>query len=77
MTTRRLVLTRSAAVVGTFAPDGPTSCSGLPVARYDEVALVAALGEGLELVTTRREEHRTPTGAVQPFTFVVVRRALG
>jgi hypothetical protein len=34
------------AVVGTFAEDGPASCSGLPVARYDTQALTDAFGAG-------------------------------
>lgn len=61
-------------VVGTFAHDGPETCSGLPVARYDADALAAALGEGFVPVTSRRAEHHTPWDAVQPFTWVVLRR---
>ena len=47
---RYLVTARSAvrpgghAVIGTFAEDGPTTCSGLPVARYDAEALADAFG---------------------------------
>jgi hypothetical protein len=62
-------------IVGTFAADGPTKCSGLPVERYDASALVAELGPNFRLVESIRHEHRTPSGAVQPFTFVVARRA--
>jgi trans-aconitate methyltransferase len=59
-------------VVATFAPDGPESCSGLPVARYDTEELVAAIGGGL-VVATEQEEHRTPAGVIQPFTWVALR----
>jgi SAM-dependent methyltransferase len=66
------------AVVATFADDGPRTCSGLPVARYDAEALRAALAEASavdwELVEETREEHGTPGGAVQPFTWVALRR---
>lgn len=62
-------------LVGTFADDGPAQCSGLPVARYSPDELVAALGPGFEVLETRREEHLTPSGAVQPFTWVALRRA--
>jgi SAM-dependent methyltransferase len=66
------------AVVGTFAADGPQMCSGLPVARYDadrlRAVLSAASGVGWQLVGGTSEQHRTPAGAVQPFTWVVVRR---
>jgi SAM-dependent methyltransferase len=54
-------------VVGTFAADGPTRCSGLPVARYDAAALAAQF-PGMRVVEERRVEHVTPAGAGQPFT---------
>ena len=41
-------------IVATFADDGPEMCSGLPVRRYAAEDLAAALGEGFELVETRR-----------------------
>lgn len=62
------------AVVATFAADGPAHCSGLPVRRYDADDLAAALGPGLVRVATRRVEHRTPDGVVQPFTYLALRR---
>jgi trans-aconitate methyltransferase len=62
------------AVLATFAPDGPDHCSGLSVERYDADGLSALLGPDWELVTSDREEHVTPSGAVQPFTWVVLRR---
>ncbi len=61
-------------VVGAFADGGPETCSGLPVARYDAEALAAAFGDDFEPVTARRAEHHTPWEAVQPFTWVVLRR---
>jgi hypothetical protein len=67
------------AVVGTFAADGPQTCSGLPVARYDgdalRAALAAASGVDWQPVDAADEEHRTPRGVVQPFTWVVLRRS--
>ena len=62
-------------IVATFADDGPEVCSGLPVRRYAAEDLTAALGEGFELVETRREVHVTPRGAAQPFTWVAARIA--
>lgn len=62
------------AVIGTFAPDGPERCSGLPVERYDAETLSAALGEGFRLVDSCRHEHVTPWGAVQRFHFGTFRR---
>lgn len=60
-------------VVATFAPDGPEVCSGLPVARYSPADLATLLGAQFELLLTRREEHITPGGMVQPFTWVAGR----
>jgi SAM-dependent methyltransferase len=62
------------AVVATFAPDGPTACSGLPVRRYDAEAIAALLGPGYRLVSHGREDHATPSGDVQPFVRAVLRR---
>lgn len=62
-----------AAIVATFDTDGPLQCSGLPVARYEPDQLIAALGDGYELVASRREEHATPHGLVQPFVWVALR----
>jgi SAM-dependent methyltransferase len=62
------------AVLGTFAVDGPSSCSGLPTCRYDAPMLTALCGSAFTLEHHEREEHHTPLGAVQPFTWVVLRR---
>lgn len=62
-----------AVVLATFAPDGPASCSGLPVVRYSAEGLLMLLGPEFELVEARREVHVTPRGAVQPFTWVAGR----
>lgn len=62
------------AVFATFAPDGPRQCSGLDVARYDAGGLADLLGPRWRTEAADREEHRTPGGAVQPFTWVAFRR---
>jgi len=61
-------------VIATFATDGPVQCSGLPVVRYDALSLARALGPQFAVVDTRRQEHLTPGGLVQPFTWVIARR---
>jgi hypothetical protein len=66
--------TGSAAIFGCFAPDGPDSCSGLPVARHSADDLAAILGNDWTLVATEREHHHTPAGATQPFTWAAFRR---
>ena len=62
------------AIVATFAADGPTRCSGLDVARYGPDALAEAFGRGFELVTSRTDTHRTPSGVEQRFAYVCLRR---
>jgi hypothetical protein len=61
-------------VIGTFAHDGPQQCSGLPTARYTPETLAAALGPTFEPIAHRREVHRTPAGAIQPFTWLAAHR---
>lgn len=62
------------AIIGTFALDGPERCSGLPVVRYDAAQLSATLSRFFELIAMRRDDHKTPWGAVQHFQFGVFRR---
>jgi 2-polyprenyl-3-methyl-5-hydroxy-6-metoxy-1,4-benzoquinol methylase len=61
-------------VMATFALDGPTHCSGLPVCRYDAHSLAAEFSAAFDLVRSEREVHSTPAGVEQPFTWVVLRR---
>lgn len=60
-------------VLATFAADGPSSCSGLPVARYSVEGLAQLLGSSFEVLQTRNESHLTPGGVIQPFTWVAGR----
>jgi len=62
------------AIIGTFALDGPTSCSGLPVDRYDAARLSGRLGDGYRLIRTLNHEHRTPWDGVQRFQFGLFRK---
>lgn len=63
-----------AAIVATFAPDGPEKCSGLPVQRYSPETLAAELGPAFELVEARRHAHATPWGTHQSFQYSRFRR---
>lgn len=59
------------AVIATFAMDGPETCSGLPVMRYNPAGLAGTLGPEFVLVDSIRHLHRTPWGALQSFQFSV------
>ena len=61
-------------VLGTFAEDGPTSCSGLPVCRYSADDLADTFAPSFVMVGHEREEHLTPSGTTQSFTWVVLQR---
>jgi ubiquinone/menaquinone biosynthesis C-methylase UbiE len=61
-------------IVAAFAEDGPLQCSGLPVMRYRAGELHHQFGEAFELLEHSREEHRTPSGTVQPFVYCYCRR---
>lgn len=56
-------------IIGTFAPDGPERCSGLPVCRYDGLSLSSELGEEFTIIESLTDAHHTPTGAVQSFNY--------
>ncbi len=56
-------------ILATFAPDGPEKCSGLPVHRWSPEGLAAEWGDGFQLIESLREEHSTPWGAPQSFTW--------
>ncbi len=62
------------AMIATFALDGPTKCSGLPVQRYGPQELLSALGDQWRLVETRKELHETPSGSTQSFGYHLFQR---
>ena len=61
-------------IIATFGPQGPTTCSNLPVARYDAARLGVALGHDFEVRDTRIVDHRTPSGRTQQLMYAHVRR---
>jgi ubiquinone/menaquinone biosynthesis C-methylase UbiE len=61
-------------IIATFGPQGPTTCSGLPVTRYGAADLAQALGADLELEAARIVDHGTPSGKTQQFMYAHVRR---
>jgi SAM-dependent methyltransferase len=70
---RRAVRPGGHVLIAGFATGGPSRCSGLEVVRYSPETLVAELGEGLELIDSAREDHRTPGGALQRFVYCLFR----
>lgn len=64
-----------ALIVGTFAETGPEKCSGLPVKRYSQEALVRTLQSFFRKVYCIEESHTTPFHTAQAFTFCLLKRA--
>ena len=61
-------------VIAAFAPDGPEKCSGLSVARHDGASIARVFAPAFDLVSESSEEHVTPWGKPQRFTWAVLRR---
>ncbi len=56
-------------VLGTFGPQGPTECSGLPVERYGADDIQRILGEDFTLLSSSIVVHCTPSGGRQQFHY--------
>jgi SAM-dependent methyltransferase len=61
-------------IVATFAEDGPTQCSGLPVVRYSPDGLHAEFGMPFTLLRHEEEAHHTPGGRIQKFIYCYCRK---
>lgn len=71
----RCVRPKGHVIVATFAEDGPTQCSGLPVMRYSPSELHEQFGPSFALVKQEREDHHTPFGTIQKFIYCYCRVA--
>jgi len=61
-------------IMGTFAPEAPPKCSGLPVQRYSPEELQNALGGEFELKRHHKKLHITPGGVEQMYLYCHFRR---
>ena len=65
-------------LLATFHLDGPDSCSGLPVKRYDELTLLNMLqsfdGSNWIKVQSAIWTHKTPTLKDQKFQYLLAKR---
>lgn len=61
------------AIIGTFAVDGPDSCSALPVRQYDEERMKNLVQDRFDLINVIEERHITPSGSEQKYCFFVLR----
>ena len=63
-------------IVATFAEDGPTKCSGLPVMRYSADQLHSEFGEPFQLLGHEKESHHTPGGNEQKFLYCFCKKVI-
>lgn len=61
------------AIIGTFAIDGPDSCSALPVRQYDEERIKNIIRDRFDLINVIDDTHITPSGSEQKYSFFVLR----
>ncbi|MEY4323468.1 MAG: Ribosomal small subunit methyltransferase [Actinomycetota bacterium] len=61
-------------VLATFAPEGPTACSGLTITRWSADEIAAFFAPEFSLVFSDEREHTTPWGGSQLFTVAVLHR---
>jgi hypothetical protein len=62
------------ATIGGFAPDGPTSCSGLPVRGASADELAELLSGAFDPISSASVTHTTPAGHTQQFAWLIARR---
>lgn len=56
-------------IIGTFSPEAPPTCSGLPVQRYSADDLQEVLGDQFELIRCEKSLHITPGGVEQMYLY--------
>lgn len=63
------------AIIATFGPQGPGTCSGLDTVRYDAESLQGELGSRFALIEHTTELHHTPFDTTQQFMYGLFRFA--
>jgi EEF1A lysine methyltransferase 2 len=56
-------------IMATFALDGATKCSGLPVQRYNVEGLCEFFGDGFRLIESLDYTYRMPSGDMRPYVY--------
>lgn len=75
-TYRQLVygFVRGYVAIGTFSEQGPKKCSGLDIKQYSAETLTETFAGGFKRIACRTEDHQTPFGTTQNFTFCCFER---
>ena len=62
-------------ILAVFSTNGPQTCSGLPVARYDVQSIQQEFAPHFRLLKSAILPHQTPSGATQEFLYCHIGRA--
>lgn len=71
---QKLVMPGGFMIMATFAMDGATKCSGLPVQRYNAERLCEFFGDEFRLVESLDYTYRMPSGDLRPYVYVWFQR---
>lgn len=63
-------------VLGTFSELGPEKCSGLPVKKYSENGLTAAIKKCFQKIKCIHTDHITPFNTIQNFLFCSFKKSI-
>lgn len=62
-------------ILGTFSPEGPEKCIGVPVCRYDSAMLTEVFAPRFRYMASSEHINKTPCDAEQSFVFTVFQKS--
>lgn len=72
-TLHRSLSSEGRAIIGTFAVEGPESCSALPVRQYNEERMKNIVQGRFDILELIAETHITPSGSEQHYCFFILK----
>jgi EEF1A lysine methyltransferase 2 len=66
---QKIVMSGGFVIMATFAMNGATKCSGLPVQRYSTESLSEFLGDGFKLIESLEYTYQMPSGDLRPYVY--------
>jgi len=66
---QKIVIAGGFVIMATFAMNGATKCSGLPVQRYSAESLSEFLGDGFKLLESLDYTYQMPSGDLRPYVY--------
>jgi SAM-dependent methyltransferase len=66
---QKIVMPGGFVIMATFAMDGATKCSGLPVQRYSAESLSEFFGDEFRLVESSNYTYQMPSGELRPYVY--------